>query len=310
MSVPNNSYVYAHYKPDYNIFYIGKGHGRRAWRTSGRGEFWDRTIRKHGGYHIVLLHEHLTEDEAFQKEKEEIEFWGRRNDGGFLINLTDGGDGVSGYKFTKEQLANVKAAKQKLAQDPEWRAKQKAGAQKLAQDPEWRAKNKAGVQKRSQDPEWRAKQKAAMQKLAQDPEWRAAMQKLAQDPEWRAKNKAAMQKLAQDPEWRAKQKAGAQKLAQDPIWLAKVKAGAQKRSQDPEWRAKQKAASVPRQIEFSVISPDGTLYLTQRNVNEFCKTHGLQESCMRKVLKGKRNHHLGWKKYIPPINNHLLNQFI
>jgi hypothetical protein len=280
MPTSHNFYVYAHYKPDYNIFYIGKGHGRRAWRTDNRGEFWNNTVRKHGGYHIVLLHEHLTEDEAFQKEKEEIEFWGRRKDGGFLINLTDGGDGTSGYKFTKEQLANVKAAVQKLAQDPEWKAKNKTGAQKRAQDPEWRAKNKA------------------------------AMQKRAQDPEWKAKNKAALQKRAQDPEWRAKVKANMQKLVQDPAWRAKIKACAQKRAQDPEWRAKCKAAKAHKFKEFSVIAPDGTVYLTQRNLSEFCKTHGLHESCMRRVLQGKHKHHLGWKKYIPPNNTHLLNQFL
>jgi hypothetical protein len=275
----NNFYVYAHYKPDGNIFYIGKGHGGRAWKTSGRGEFWYRTVRKHGGYHIVLLHKQLTEDEAFQKEKEEIEFWGRRKDGGFLINLTDGGDGVSGYKFTKEQYAKVKAVAQKRSQDPAYRAKIKASAQKRAQDPEWKANVKAGAQKRAQDPEWKANVKAGAQKRAQDPAYRAkvraSMQKKAQDPAWRAKNKAAIQKLTQDPEWKAKNKAALQKRA----------------------------------IEFSVVAPNGTVYLTQRNLREFCKTHGLEESCMRRVLKGKRKYHLRWKKYIPPINT-LLDTFI
>jgi hypothetical protein len=276
MSPTHNFYVYGHYKPDYNIFYIGKGHGRRAWKTTGRGEFWQNTVNKHGTYQVVLLHEHLSEDEAFLKEKEEIMFWGRRSDGGFLINLTDGGEGTSGYVFTAEQVANITAINQKLAQDPVWKAKQKAASQKRTQDPVWKANNKA------------------------------ANQKVNQDPAVRANKKAAAQKRAQDPAIRAKQKATMQKLAQDPVY----KAAAQKRAQDPAVRAKIKAAAQKRAIEFSVISPDGTLYLTQRNLTEFSKVHGLLESNMRKVLKGNRNHHKGWKKYIPPINNHLLNQFI
>ena len=195
MSHTHNFYVYGHFKPDGNIFYIGKGHGRRAWRRSGRSNFWHRTVQKHGGYQVVLLHEHLSEDEAFLTEKEEIEFWGRRSDGGFLINLTDGGDGTSGYVYTAEQLANSKAANQKLAQDPTWLANSKAANQKRAR-------------------------------------------------------------------------------------------------------------------EFSVISPDGTLYPNQRNLLEFSKVHGLDDSCMSKVLKGTYTQHNGWKKYIPPSNTHLLYQFI
>ena len=208
----NNFYVYGHYKPNGTIFYIGKGYGNRAWNTDNRNNFWYNTVNKHGTYQVVLLHEHLSETEAFNKEIEEIEFWGRRKDGGFLINLTDGGEGASGYVFTAEQLVKKKASMLALYQDPEARAKQKA-----------------------------------------------ALQKLHQDPAVRAKRKAAMHGQVR---------------------------------------------------EFSVISPDGTLYLNIRGVNEFCRIHGLHQSNMCAVLNGKHNHHKGWKKYIPPINNHLLNQFI
>ena len=212
MPVPTNFYVYGHYKPDGTIFYIGKGYGTRAWYTNNRNNFWQNTVNKHGTYQVVLLHEHLSEDEAFLKEKEEILFWGRRKDGGFLINLTDGGEGASGYVYTAEQVAERKAAMLKRYQDPAYRAKYKAAAQK--------------------------------------------------------------------------------------------------RSQDPTWLAKKKAAMQTRAREFSVISPEGTLYLNIRGLHEFCRTHGLNRGNMFKVLNGKYNHYKGWKQYIPPINNHLINQFI
>jgi len=229
MSPTHNFYVYGHYKPNGTIFYIGKGYGTRAWQTRGRNNFWRNTVNKHGTYQVVLLHEHLSEDEAFLKEKEEILFWGRRSDGGFLINLTDGGEGTSGYVHTAEQVAKKKAVMLKRYQDPANRAKQKAAVLKSYQDPAIRAKQKAAAQKRSQDPAIRAKQKAAAQKLTR---------------------------------------------------------------------------------EFSVISPEGTLYLNIRGVREFCRTHGLNRGNMYSVLNGKHNHHKGWKPYISPINNHLINQFI
>jgi hypothetical protein len=90
-------YVYGHYRADTGeIFYIGKGHGKRAWvrkGTDGRSDWWHRIVNKHG-YTVKLLHEQLTEDNALQKERELIQLYGRQNIGtGPLVNLTDGGEG-------------------------------------------------------------------------------------------------------------------------------------------------------------------------------------------------------------------------
>ena len=60
--------------------------------------------KKHD-YYIKILEINLTEEVALNKEKEYILKFGRRQfkNGGTLVNLTDGGDGVSGKIFTDEE---------------------------------------------------------------------------------------------------------------------------------------------------------------------------------------------------------------
>jgi len=70
-------------------YYIGKGIGRRAW--------------KHGGpkdhKFIVMLETGLTEIGALALERRYIRWFGKKCDKtGILINITDGGDGISGAK--------------------------------------------------------------------------------------------------------------------------------------------------------------------------------------------------------------------
>lgn len=98
----NKFYVYGHYTKDTNeLFYVGKGTGFRAWSRYKRSRWWSRIINKHG-LEIKLLFEDLTESEAHKKEMELIQQYGRRNNNtGILINLTEGGEGISGYKHTE-----------------------------------------------------------------------------------------------------------------------------------------------------------------------------------------------------------------
>ncbi len=90
-------YVYLHRKKTTNeIFYVGKGSGDRAWSTTGRSDLWTRTIKKYG-YTVEIVLDNLQEWYAFELEKELIALYGRLSDGrGKLVNLTDGGEGLSG----------------------------------------------------------------------------------------------------------------------------------------------------------------------------------------------------------------------
>ena len=94
----NNYYVYAYLREDGTPYYIGKGKDNRAYSKKGRILNIPPLDR------ITKLFENLSEEEAFDKEKELIKHYGRKDNGtGILRNLTDGGEGTSGYIVTDEQ---------------------------------------------------------------------------------------------------------------------------------------------------------------------------------------------------------------
>ena len=106
-------YIYLHIrKSDNIIFYVGKGHGDRAWFKRGRNEHWNNTVKKHG-LEVKIMAENLTEEKAFDLEKTLIKFYGRKEMGlGTLVNWTDGGEGVSGIIVSQETKDKQSLAKQ------------------------------------------------------------------------------------------------------------------------------------------------------------------------------------------------------
>lgn len=115
MQITERSFhVYHHVRPDTGqVFYVGKGKGRRAFdRGARRSEFWHRVVEKAGGVLVEIVAKKLTEDEAFLLEKQNIA--ALRNCGIRLCNLTDGGDGTSGLKRTaawKRMMSQVHSGK-------------------------------------------------------------------------------------------------------------------------------------------------------------------------------------------------------
>ena len=226
--------------PAGSFYYIGKGMG-------------DRARANHGHIHvpkdpkrIVMIKVNLTEEDAFSLEKSQIKEYGRIDNGtGCLRNLTDGGEGPSGYKFTEEQCAKNSAARKKYFEDPEARAKQSATLKKYFEDPEARAKQSATLKKYFEDPEARAKNSAARKKYFEDPEARAKQsairKKYFEDPEARAKNSAIRKKYFEDPEARAKNSAARKKYWENPEARAKMSATQKIVRGTPESRVKNSA---------------------------------------------------------------------
>ena len=104
----NRFYVYEHLRADSGaVFYVGKGAGKRCYvRGKGnRSPFWQSVVEKAGGFSVRIVAKNLPEDLAFFIEIERIAQL--RSMGVRLCNLTDGGDGVSGWVRTPEWKAKV-----------------------------------------------------------------------------------------------------------------------------------------------------------------------------------------------------------
>lgn len=91
-------YIYLHITNDGVVFYVGKGTDKgnlifeRSKHTE-RTKFWKNVAKK--GYTTEIVAVFDSEKEAFDKEKELIKKYGRRDLGlGTLVNLTDGGEGM------------------------------------------------------------------------------------------------------------------------------------------------------------------------------------------------------------------------
>ena len=108
---PQNSYyVYIHRRlSDNQPFYVGKGNKYRAWVTSGRSQYWNRVVNKHG-LKVDIVFDKLSEDESFQCEKDiilELKYFGYS-----LTNLTSGGEGTSNPSAeTRRKMSMAKVGK-------------------------------------------------------------------------------------------------------------------------------------------------------------------------------------------------------
>lgn len=100
-------YTYSHTKPDGTVFYIGKGSGVRAWKKTRRNLHWKNIVAKHGTYNVEILAYWDTEKEALDHEMALISHF--RNAGYKLANMTNGGEGISGYKHTDQWKLNMSA---------------------------------------------------------------------------------------------------------------------------------------------------------------------------------------------------------
>lgn len=91
--------VYTHTRLDTGaIFYVGKGTARRVRRATNRNPHWHRIVAKAGGFGSQIVKADITESAALQLECETIARL--RAEGVALCNMTDGGDGISGYRHT------------------------------------------------------------------------------------------------------------------------------------------------------------------------------------------------------------------
>lgn len=107
-------YIYAHIKDTTGeVFYIGKGIGKRVASKQNRSTHWQNIVNKYG-YDWIMLETDLTEEEANVKEIYWISRLGRRDKNqGCLINFTDGGEGTCGRIVSENVRKAVSEANKK-----------------------------------------------------------------------------------------------------------------------------------------------------------------------------------------------------
>lgn len=231
-------YVYALFRDDGRVFYIGKGRDRR-WRNhavearAGKRGYRLNVIRDMQArgveMPVVKIHEGLTEAVAHEYEVALIKAIGRFPDGP-LANLTDGGDGTSGFRHTPEgrakssvrqrgkklspeHIASLSAARRVSVATMTHIAKLIAANRGKKMTREQREKTSAGLRGRKVSPETRMKISMAQRGRPRPPESIAKMAATKrgkkQSPGHVANRVAALIGKTRPPETRARMSAAA-----------------------------------------------------------------------------------------------------
>lgn len=126
-------YVYGYFREDGTPYYIGKGTGYRATTQSCHAVKVpvDRS-------RIRILADGLSDEEAREWEKGLIALLGRKvDDSGCLRNLTLGGEGIAGFRFSEESKRKMSESSKGTNLGPQSAAHKEAKAEALRQRITW-----------------------------------------------------------------------------------------------------------------------------------------------------------------------------
>jgi hypothetical protein len=97
----NIYYTYKYVRSDGTPYYIGKGKGNRAYDSHKRSN--GAEIRPKDRSQIIIVKNNLSEQQAWDLEKELILKYGRQDIGtGILLNLKEGGEQGSGFRWSEQ----------------------------------------------------------------------------------------------------------------------------------------------------------------------------------------------------------------
>lgn len=164
-------YVYTHAKPDGSIFYVGKGLKKRTASISrAYNPHHTNIVAKYGKENIIVKTMLCrSEQHAFDLEVRMIA--ALRQGGVKLVNLTDGGEGASGWKHTDEHKLKLSVIGKGRVMSPEHCARQSARQIGTVMSIEARAK--MSISKKNMSVETKAKMSLAQKGKKLTPEHRA-----------------------------------------------------------------------------------------------------------------------------------------
>lgn len=229
-------YAYIHVKPEAvdvsGVFYVGKGFKGRHRPLPARNRHHGFVLAKYGAENILTGKLDCSSEEiSFELERGLIKCLKRA--GAPLTNMTDGGEGSSGYVMTDEAKAKISAHSVVMANDPRIKAIRSAVAIR---------ENAA----RWSDPEYRVRTAEAMRGKKKTPSAAATQARrensLKSTPESNALKAAATKARWTDPEFRARMSVKRKAAWADPVkreaMLAGRSEGIKKSWTNPEVRAK------------------------------------------------------------------------
>lgn len=109
-------YSYLYLRENLSPYYAGKGQGKRAFHSP------THTVRPPKDKSRIVIFPMLNEAEAFESEIALIELFGRKDNGtGILRNMTDGGDGSSGYKHTIDARKKMSLKRKGRTLSDQWK---------------------------------------------------------------------------------------------------------------------------------------------------------------------------------------------
>ena len=310
-----NFYTYAYLrKGDRTPYYIGKGRGKRAYdRHTHRVKVPDDRDR------IIFLKENVSEKEAWDYEREMIQFYGRKDLGtGILRNLSDGGEGPanpSPESRKKNSERNKKAyadgtnplSRLTLEERIEYgkiAAKSRAEGQWLKDNPEYNGGSLGRTSEQHSADSARAAQKGIVKwtkdKWENDPEWAAEQTERARQIGLKnAELGIGICGLTKD-----ERRDIIKNLFADPVKGPKQRKllsekGKKQYAQGTgiaSEEAKQKAREVNLERtghDFTVRDPDGKIH-TGHGIKPFARKHGLPMESFRSLVKGDTPKIMGW----------------
>ena len=312
----NRFYTYAYLrKSDRTPYYIGKGTGKRAHdRSSHRVKVPDDRDR------IIFLKENVSEREAWDYEREMIQFYGRKDLGtGILRNMSDGGEGQanpSPESRRKNSERNKKAYEEginplsKLTSEERVEyskraAKSRAEGQWLKDNPEYNGGSLGRTPEQHSADSARAAQKGIVKwtkdKWENDPEWAAEQRERSRQVGLRnvelgigicgltKEQRSANTKALFEGEGGEERKEFYRKRAND--WK---ESGIGMYSEEANQKRHETYYKNGKNFEeFTVVSPWGETF-SEKGIKPFCRKMGISHTSLSDIIHGRAYMIHGW----------------